>query len=175
VVVGSTGELPALRRGSPRVQPRGPHEPRFGGTADPEVVGRNAAGRGKGGCGPMVAGLQFDDFLSTASLRTPATSAAGGVDVETEFAEAPVRNTLEPVRLRRRSTDAAMLHLVREVLDESWSPQVAAHRLLDLVGGDLRVLHRARARVLQAAMERSTAITERALVTLELARRAGSL
>lgn len=95
--------------------------------------------------------------------------------METEFAEAPVWNTPEPVRLRPRSTDAAMLHLVREVLDESWSPQVAAHRLLDLVGGDLRVLRRARARVLQAAMERSTAITERALVTLELARRAGSL
>jgi hypothetical protein len=68
-----------------------------------------------------------------------------------------------------------MLHLVRVVLDESWSPQVAAHRLLELVSGDLRVLQRARARVLQAAMERATAITERALVTLELALRAGTL
>jgi hypothetical protein len=123
----------------------------------------------------MVAGLQFDYFLSTASLGTPATSAAGGVDVETEFAEVPVRTVLEPVRLRRRSTDAAMLHLVRVVLDESCSPQVADHRLLELVGGDLRVLQRARARVLEAAMERATAITERALVTLELALRAGTL
>jgi hypothetical protein len=125
-----------------------------------------------GSCGLRVAGLPFDYFLSTASLGTPATSAAGGVDVETEFAEVPVRTVLQPVRLRRGSTDAAMLHLVRVVLDESWSPQVAA---LELVGGDLRVLQRARARVLQAAMERATAITERALVTLELARRAGTL
>mgnify|MGYP006315834139 CR=1 FL=1 len=123
----------------------------------------------------MLAGLLFDYFLSTASLRTPATSAAGGVDVETEFAEVPVGNGLEPVRLRRGSTDVAMLHLVREVLDESWSPQVATHRLLELVGGDLRVLQRAHARVLQAAMERTTAITERALVTLELALGAGRL
>ena len=123
----------------------------------------------------MVAVLRFDDVLYTASLRTPATSAAGGVDVETEFAEAPGPDALEPVRLRRRNTDAAMLHLVRVVLDESWSPQVAAHRLLELVGGDLRVLQRARARVLHAATERATATTERALVTLELAHRAGSL
>jgi hypothetical protein len=113
--------------------------------------------------------------LFTASLRTPATSAAGGVDVETDFAEVPVGNALETVRLRRGSTDVAMLHLVRVVLDESWSPQVATYRLLELVGGDLRVLQRAHARVLQAALERATVMTERALITLELALRSGRL
>jgi hypothetical protein len=121
----------------------------------------------------MLAGLLFDYFLSTASLRTPATFAAGGVDVETEFAEVPVRNALEPGRWRRGSTDVAMLHLVRVVLDKCWSLQVAAHRLLELVGGDLSVLQRARARVLQATMQRATPISDRAVVTLELALGAG--
>lgn len=72
-------------------------------------------------------------------------------------------------------TDAAVLHVVRVVLDETWSPRFGANRLLELVDGDLGVLRRARARVLRGATERSTRITERALVTLDLALRAGTL
>ena len=57
------------------------------------------------------------------------------------------------------------------VLDEAWSPRVAADRLLKRVDGDLIVLRHARARVLRGATERPTGITERALVTLDLALR----
>lgn len=94
--------------------------------------------------------------------------------METEPAELSGPDALEPapMRPRRTTTDAAVLYLVRVALDEAWSPQLAAHRLLDLVGGDIRVLQRARARVLNAARERATAITERALAILELALRA---
>lgn len=73
------------------------------------------------------------------------------------------------------NTDPAALHIVRVVLDETWSPGFGANRLLDLVDGDLGVLRRARARVLRGAVERATGITERALVTLDLAIRAGTL
>jgi len=71
-------------------------------------------------------------------------------------------------------TDAAVLHVIRVVLDEAWSPSFGANRLLEQVDGDLGVLRRARARVLRGATERSTGITERALVTLDLALRAGT-
>jgi hypothetical protein len=69
----------------------------------------------------------------------------------------------------------AVLQVVRVVLDESWSPQFGAKRLLELVDGDLDVLRRARARVLRGAAQRTTGVTERALVTLDLALRAGTL
>jgi hypothetical protein len=95
--------------------------------------------------------------------------------VETELAEALGLQTPDPVVVRpaRSGTDTAMLHLVRVVLDTEWSPEPAARRMLEVVGGDLRVLERIRARVLQAELERVTATTERALVTLDLALRAG--
>jgi hypothetical protein len=57
------------------------------------------------------------------------------------------------------------------VLDEAWSPRVAADRLLERVDGDLIVLRHARARVLRGATERPTAVTERMLTTLDLALR----
>jgi hypothetical protein len=57
------------------------------------------------------------------------------------------------------------------VLNEASSPTVAANRLLKRVDGDLIVLRRARARVHRGATERPTAITERALTTLDLALR----
>jgi hypothetical protein len=57
------------------------------------------------------------------------------------------------------------------VLDEAWSPRVAANRLLKQVDGDRIVLQHARARVLRGATERPTEITERALLTLDLALR----
>ena len=71
----------------------------------------------------------------------------------------------------RPSTDVALLQVVHMVLDEAWSPRVAADRLLKRVDGDLIVLRHARARVLRGATERPTGITERALVTLDLALR----
>jgi hypothetical protein len=64
-----------------------------------------------------------------------------------------------------------LLQVVHLVLDEAWSPGVAAKRLLKQVDGDLIVLRRARARVLRGANERPAGITERALVTLDLALR----
>jgi hypothetical protein len=93
--------------------------------------------------------------------------------VETERPDAPSPDTSGPRTAcpRRPSTDAAMLHLVRVILDEAWSPHVAALRLLESVGGDLGVLHRARARVLHAATERATETTERAIATLDFALR----
>jgi hypothetical protein len=95
--------------------------------------------------------------------------------VDTELAGVPDRDRAEPQRLDRRSDDVAMLHLVRMVLDEGWSAPVAARRLLDLVDGDRRLLHRARARVVHAATERASAVTKRALTTLDLAIRGGKL
>jgi hypothetical protein len=74
----------------------------------------------------------------------------------------------------RPSTDVALLQVVHMVLDEAWSPGVAAKRLIDAVDGDLIVLRRARARVLRSAAERPTPITERALATLDLALRRAS-
>jgi hypothetical protein len=71
----------------------------------------------------------------------------------------------------RPSTDVALLQVLHMVLDESWSPMVAADRLLKRVDGDLIVLRHARARVLRGATERPTRITERALATLDLALR----
>ena len=71
----------------------------------------------------------------------------------------------------RRSTELALLQVVHMVLDEAWSPVVAANRLLKRVNGDLIVLRHARARVLRGSTERPTEITERALVTLALALR----
>ena len=62
-----------------------------------------------------------------------------------------------------------MGHLVHMVVDDAWSKQVAAQRMLELVGGDLRILQRARARLLHASLERTTPITERALATLYFA------
>ena len=86
-------------------------------------------------------------------------------------AEAYPSGSAPPVILRSvpTSTDAALGQLVRVILDEPWSPAMASSRLLALVGRDHAPLRRARVRVLDAAMERPTPITERALITLDLA------
>ena len=107
----------------------------------------------------------------------PGDSAAERLDVETASAGVPDSSTPEPgvVGRHRPSTETAVLHVVRVALDETWSPRVAADRLLERVDGDLAVLRRARARVLRGASERPGGITERALVTLDLALRAGRL
>jgi hypothetical protein len=83
----------------------------------------------------------------------------------------PYSKNREPDEARRPrpSADAALLQVVHLALDEAWSPRVAADRLLKRVDGDRIVLRRARARVLRGATERATGITERALVTLDLA------
>ena len=91
--------------------------------------------------------------MATAPARVPDSE-----DPEPDVADRP-----------RPSTEFALLQVVHMVLDEAWSPKVAANRLLKRVDGDLIVLRRARARVLRAATERPTAITERALATLDLA------
>lgn len=101
----------------------------------------------------------------------------GGVDVETAPAGVPESKRPEPdiAGRHRPSTDTALLQVVRMALDETWSPGVAANRLLERVDGDLAVLRRARARVLRGASERPTRISERALVTLDRALRTGTL
>ena len=91
--------------------------------------------------------------------------------METAPAGVPDPQTLDPgvVGRHRPSTDTAVLEVVRIALDETWSPRVAANRLLERVDGDLAVLRRARARVLRKATDRPSGITARALVTLDLA------
>jgi len=91
--------------------------------------------------------------VATAPARVPDSE-----DPEPDVADRP-----------RPSIEFALLQVVHMVLDEAWSPKVAANRLLKRVDGDLIVLRRARARVLRGATERPTAITERALATLDLA------
>jgi hypothetical protein len=97
--------------------------------------------------------------------------------VETTPAGVPDSSSPDPgvVGRHRPSTDAAVLRVVRIALDETWSPRVAADRLLERVDGDLAVLERARASVLRGATGRPSAITERALVTLDRALSAGRL
>lgn len=96
-----------------------------------------------------------------------------------ETAPAGVPDSKSPeagvVGRRRPSTETALRYVVRVALDETWSPTVGADRLLERVDGDLAVLRRARARVLRGASERPSGITERALVTLDLALCAGRL
>ncbi len=97
--------------------------------------------------------------------------------METASAGVPDSKRPEPdvVGRHRPTTDTALLQVVRMALDETWSPGVAADRLLERVDGDLAVLRRARARVLRGASERPTGITERALVTLDRALRTATL
>jgi hypothetical protein len=97
--------------------------------------------------------------------------------VETATAGDPYSKGAGPgvVGRHRPSTETALHQVVRMALDETWSPKVAANRLLERVDGDLAVLQRARARVLRGATERPSGVTERALVTLDLALRIGAL
>ena len=67
------------------------------------------------------------------------------MEPERPDAPAPDNSGLRAACPRCPRTDAAILHLVRAILDEAWSPHVAALRLLESVGGDLGVLHQARA------------------------------
>jgi len=72
---------------------------------------------------------------------------------------------------RRRWTrsDSATVALLKIVLEEDWSPLAAAERLGVLVGHDHRLLLRVRTRVEQAAVDRESQVTRRALATLSAA------
>jgi len=72
---------------------------------------------------------------------------------------------------RRRWTlaDSATAHLVRIVLADDWSPDIAGRRLHELVGDDRRLLRDVRARVRRAATERPSEVAQRALATLNAA------
>jgi len=93
-----------------------------------------------------------------------------------ETASVGVPGATDPGMVGRHhaSTDTALGEVVRVALDETWSPKVGADRLLELVDGDLTVLRQARARVLRGADRRTSGTTERALVRLDLALRAGT-
>lgn len=58
-----------------------------------------------------------------------------------------------------------MVHLVRLILDDDWHPVDASARLRELVG-DVFVLRQMAARVHRAMLDRSSEITERAVLTL---------
>lgn len=67
------------------------------------------------------------------------------------------------------TTEAVLLHVLREALDPGWTPLGAAHRLLERVHGDLRALRVARARLAAAANGGITVSQARALATLNIA------
>jgi hypothetical protein len=71
---------------------------------------------------------------------------------------------------RRRFTpvDAAMVHLVRLVVDEGWTAARAGEALSRQIP-DTAVLRRARARVQRALVEGVTPVGNRAVATLEVA------
>ena len=69
-------------------------------------------------------------------------------------------------RCRWHEVDAALLALIRLVLDDSWSAQRAAAELRVKVPADT-VLRRVRTRVLNALDEHPTPVAQRAAHTLE--------
>jgi hypothetical protein len=69
---------------------------------------------------------------------------------------------------RRYAVDAAMLQLVRLVLDDGWTAATAAALLRERVR-DEAVLRRARAKVSRVLAERAGTVAERAAATLDLA------
>jgi len=73
------------------------------------------------------------------------------------------------LKKQRACSRMTMAHLVKEVLDEDWSATTAAFRLRVLVGENLGVLHRMRARLRQVATRRQDGPTRRALATLDVA------
>lgn len=80
-------------------------------------------------------------------------------------------STIRPRSARRGAlgVDQALVHLVRVVLADDWTAPTAARRLLDLTGEDHALLRRVRARVWRGSTDGATPVTERALVTLDLA------
>ena len=73
---------------------------------------------------------------------------------------------------RRDAADAAMLQLIRLVLDDAWTASAAATELWERVP-DHAVLRRAKARVTAALTDRPSAVARRAVATLDLAMNQG--
>lgn len=69
-------------------------------------------------------------------------------------------------RCRWEEVDAALLALIRLVLDDSWSPRRAAEELRAKVPGET-ILRRVRARVLNALADHPTPVAQRAAATLD--------
>jgi len=62
-----------------------------------------------------------------------------------------------------------MLQLVRLVMDEEWSAREAAQTLTELVGEEEAILTQVGARVRRADYDRSSALSQRAVATVEAA------
>ena len=71
-------------------------------------------------------------------------------------------------RGRYSLTDAAMVQLVRLIIDDAWTAVGAAAQLRERVPDDA-VLRRVHAKVSSALVERASSVGERAAATLELA------
>ena len=75
---------------------------------------------------------------------------------------------MKAVRAGRSSVDVAMLHLVRLVVDDDWSPASAGDRLREATPDDA-VLRRVHARVIRTLVERRGHLDDRAVATIEAA------
>ena len=69
----------------------------------------------------------------------------------------------------RVTTSFALAHLAKEVVDEDWSAPTAAFRLRVLVGENVAVLHRIRARLRRVATRAQDEPIRRALAILDVA------
>ena len=69
----------------------------------------------------------------------------------------------------RVTTSFALAHLAKEVVDEDWSATTAAFRMRVLVGENVGVLHRMRARLRRVATLRQDEPIRRALAILDVA------
>ena len=69
----------------------------------------------------------------------------------------------------RVTTSFALAHLAKEVVDKDWSAAAAAFRLRVLVGENVGVLHRMRARLRRVAARRQDEPIRRALAILDVA------
>ncbi len=69
----------------------------------------------------------------------------------------------------RVTTSFALAHLAKEVVDKDWPAATAAFRLRVLVGENVGVLHRMRARLRRVAARRQDEPIRRALAILDVA------
>lgn len=70
---------------------------------------------------------------------------------------------------RPRRVDLAVLELVRVVIADNWSQQIAADRLREVAAGDPTLLRHLKARVARAQLRRATPLDARAAAALDLA------
>lgn len=97
----------------------------------------------------------------------------GGPSTACPGAEFRTRGGCLPMSRRthkaRVTTSFALAHLAKEVVDEDWSATTAAFRLRVLVGENVAVLHRMRARLRRVATWRQDEPIRRALAILDVA------